>query len=135
MIETDDLIYRIDNHYLGPTGKTFPVPIRYSAVGVGLSTFFVMFILARAVLHLSLSYGTFLIMVVATVAVTSRVTKYINPDRPLRSVIKAAYNDLTSPRPPKVGQTVHIIFPGQGRTRFGVDAQPHSDTERNERLP
>lgn len=126
MIETDDLIYRVDNHYLGPTGKTFPVPIRYSAVGVGVSTFFVLFIIARAVLHLSLSYGTFLIMIVATVAVTSRITKYINPDRPLRSVVKAAYNDLTSPRPPKVGQTVHITFPGKRRSRSDVDAQPHS---------
>ncbi|GAA3133917.1 hypothetical protein GCM10020255_008430 [Rhodococcus baikonurensis] len=29
VIETDDLIYRVDNHYLGPTGKTLPVPIRY----------------------------------------------------------------------------------------------------------
>lgn len=134
MIETDDLIYRVDNHYLGPTGKTFPVPIRYSAVGVGVGTFFVVFLIARAVLHLSLSYGTFLIMVVVTVAITSRITKYINPDRPLRSVVKAAYNDLTSPRPPKSGQTVHIVFPGKRRAHSSVDTQSLSSPEHKERF-
>lgn len=126
MIETDDLIYRVDNHYLGPTGKTLPVPIRYSAVGVGLSTFFVLFIIARSVLHLSLSYGTFLILIVSTVAVSSRITKYISADRPLRSVIKAAYNDLTSPRPPKAGESVYIALPSPGRTRCGVGGHNNS---------
>ena len=120
MIETDDLIYRVDNHYLGPTGKTLPVPIRYSAVGVGLSTFFALFIIARSVLHLSLSYGTFLILVVATVAVASRITQYISADRPLRSVITAAYNDLTSPRPPKAGESIYITLPPPHRTRSAV---------------
>jgi len=126
VIETDDLIYRVDNHYLGPTGKTLPVPIRYSAVGVGLSTFFALFIIARSVLHLSLSYGTFLILIVSTVAVSSRITKYISADRPLRSVITAAYNDLTSPRPPKAGESVYITLPSPGRTRPGVGGHNNS---------
>lgn len=125
MIETDDLIYRVDNHYLGPTGKTLPVPIRYSAVGVGLSTFFALFIIARSVLHLSLSYGTFLILVVATVAVSSRITQYISADRPLRSVITAAYNDLTSPRPPKTGESIYITLPPPHRTRSAVGSHNH----------
>lgn len=128
MIETDDLIYRVDNHYLGPTGKTLPVPIRYSAVGVGLSTFFVLFIIARSILHLSLSYGTFLILVVSTVAVASRITKYISADRPLCSVITAAYNDLTSPRPPKAGESIYITLPSPDRTRRGVGGHNHCAT-------
>lgn len=132
MIETDDLIYRVDNHYLGPTGKTLPVPIRYSAVGVGLSTFFVLFVIARSVLHLSLSYGTFLILVVATVAVSSRITQYISADRPLRSVITAAYNDLTSPRPPKAGESIYITLPPPHRTRAAVGGHNHCAPTTNE---
>jgi hypothetical protein len=128
MIETDDLIYRVDNHYLGPTGKTLPFPIRYSAVGVGASTFFVLFLVARAILHLSMSYYTFLLLVVGTVAISSRITKYINPDRPLRSVIKAAYNDLTSPRPPKPGKTVSVRLPAlSARTSSTDPAAPATD--------
>ncbi|RZK72882.1 MAG: hypothetical protein EOP28_06200 [Rhodococcus sp. (in: high G+C Gram-positive bacteria)] len=35
MIDNDDLLHRVDQHYLGPTGFTLPVRIRYAALGLG----------------------------------------------------------------------------------------------------
>ncbi|KXX60596.1 hypothetical protein [Rhodococcus sp. LB1] len=111
MINNDDLLYRVDRHYLGPTGYTLPVRIRYTAGLVGVAVFAVVFLIARAVLHLPLGYKSWLTMALVTVFVTHHIAKYVTPDRPLRSVFKAAFNDLNAPRPPKTGETVTVTLP------------------------
>ncbi len=82
MIDNDDLLYRVDRHYLGPTGLTFPVRIRYAALGLGFALFLTLFIIGRAIVHVPLSFMSFAIMIAITYVITAKVTKYVNADRP-----------------------------------------------------
>lgn len=116
MIDNDDLLHRVDKHYLGPTGAKLPVRLRYASLGLGALTFVIVFIIARAIVHVPLGFKSLVIMLVITVAVTTRVTKMVSADRPVRSVFKAAWNDLTAPRPPKRGTTVVLHVPSIPRS-------------------
>ncbi len=113
MIDNDDMLHRVDRHYLGPTGFTLPVRLRYGgAVGLGTVITATVFVVARAIVHVPLGFQSLVLIVGIGVVITARVTKYVNADRPLRSVITAAWNDLTAPRPPKPGgQTVVLRIP------------------------
>ncbi|WP_342661607.1 hypothetical protein Rruber_05409 (plasmid) [Rhodococcus ruber] len=111
MIDTDDLLYRVDAHYLGPTGKTMPIRIRYTAAGLGVALFAAVFVTARAIVHAPLGFKSLVVMVALTVVLTSKITRHVGPDRPVRSVLRAAWNDLTAPRPPKPGHAVTVPLP------------------------
>ncbi|NGP08994.1 hypothetical protein G6038_26670 [Rhodococcus sp. 14C212] len=111
MIDTDDLLYRVDSHYLGPTGQTMPMRIRYTAAGLGVALFAAVFVTARAIVHAPLSFKSLVVMVALTVVLTSKITRHVGPDRPVRSVLRAAWNDLTAPRPPKPGHAVTVPLP------------------------
>ena len=115
MIDNDDLLHRVDQHYLGPTGFTLPVRIRYAALGLGAAFMVTVFVIARGIVHVPLGFKSLVVMVVITVVLTARVTKFVNADRPVRSVIRAAWNDLNAPRPPKPGQTVVLRIPAISR--------------------
>lgn len=120
MIDNDDLLYRVDQHYLGPTGFTLPFRIRYSALGLGAALMVIVFVIARGVVHIPLGFNSLIVMIGIVFVLTSKVTKVVNADRPVRSVIRAAWNDLNAPRPPKPGQTVTLrlstISRATGRT-------------------
>ncbi|MCD2114382.1 hypothetical protein LQ384_25055 [Rhodococcus rhodochrous] len=116
MIENDDMLHRVDRHYLGPTGFTLPFRVRYGAVGIGFVIPVAIFIIARAIVHVPINFQSIVIILALGVVLTSKVTKYVNADRPLRSVLKAAWNDLNAPRPPKVGQTVVLRIPAAFHT-------------------
>ncbi|MFE5790565.1 hypothetical protein [Rhodococcus erythropolis] len=111
MIDNDDLMYRVDRHYLGPTGYPLPVRIRYTAGIVGVAAFVVVFGIGRGILHVPLGFKSLMVMAVITVWLTTRIAKFVTPDRPLRSVLKAALNDLVAPRPPKQGKPVFVSLP------------------------
>ena len=126
MIDNDDMLHRVDRHYLGPTGFTLPFRVRYGAVGIGVAIIFTVFFIARAIVHISLGFQSIVIILALGVVLTSKVTKYVNADRPLRSVAKAAWNDLNAPRPPKVGQTVVLRIPAAFHTpRSAQDTVPN----------
>src|SRR5690606_14148723 len=126
VIENDDMLHRVDRHYLGPTGFTLPFRVRYGAVGIGVAIIFTVFFIARAIVHISLGFQSIVIILALGVVLTSKVTKYVNADRPLRSVLKAAWNDLNAPRPPKVGQTVVLRIPAAFHTpRSAQDTAPN----------
>jgi len=116
VIENDDMLHRVDRHYLGPTGFTLPFRVRYGAVGIGFVIPVAIFIIARAIVHVPINFQSIVIILALGVVLTSKVTKYVNADRPLRSVLKAAWNDLNAPRPPKVGQTVVLRIPAAFHT-------------------
>ncbi|EKT79910.1 hypothetical protein WSS_A25085 [Rhodococcus opacus M213] len=128
MINNDDLLYRVDRHYLGPTGYALPVRIRYTAGLVGAAVFAAVFLIARAILHVPLGFKPLLVMVLVTVWATTRISKYVTPDQPLRSVLKAAANDLSAPRPPKPGVTVSVTLPD----RLTTGSQPDDVTARTD---
>lgn len=116
MIATDDLIYRVDRHYLGPAGVDF-FRIRYTAFGIAVTTFALTMYLLFKVLHMSFGMPTITIAFLVTLFVTMRVGRYITPDRPLRAVVRAAWNDLNAPRQPKAQQTVTVDLPDRVRAR------------------
>ncbi|KOS57565.1 hypothetical protein [Rhodococcus rhodochrous] len=125
MIDTDDLLYRVDSHYLGPTGKTMPIRIRYTAAGLGVALFAAVFVTARAIVHAPLSFKSLVVMVALTVVLTSKITRHVGPDRPVRSVLRAAWNDLTAPRPPKPGHAVTVPLPPR-TTTLSTDGWPEA---------
>lgn len=123
MIENDDMLHRVDRHYLGPTGFTLPFRLRYAAVGLGALITATVFVLARAVVQVPLGFQSLVVIVGIGVVITARVTKYVNADRSVRSVIRAAWNDLTAPRPPKAGQTVVFTIPAAMRASRSTPPQ------------
>ncbi|GAA4491001.1 hypothetical protein GCM10023094_55140 [Rhodococcus olei] len=129
MIDNDDLLHRVDRHYLGPTGFTFPFRLRYAAFGLGSAVFVTVFVVARVIVHVPLGFRSLALMVVITVVLTAKVTKYVNADRTIRSVLRAAWNDLNAPRPPKPGQTVVFRLPALPRADRGAHARPLIDEE------
>ena len=127
MIENDDMLHRVDRHYLGPTGFTLPFRLRYAAVGLGALVTVTVFVIARAVVQVPLGFQSLVVIVGIGVVITARVTKYVNADRSVRSVIRAAWNDLTAPRPPKAGQTVVLAIPAAMRASRGTHAAASSE--------
>jgi hypothetical protein len=126
VIDNDDMLHRVDRHYLGPTGFTFPFRIRYAALGLGALLFFTVFVVARGIVHVPLGFKSIVVMIIITVAITARVTKVVNADRPIRSVFKAAWNDLNAPRPPKPGQTVVLRIPATVRAHRSAPIEGES---------
>nr|CAR47824.1 putative transmembrane protein [Rhodococcus sp. PY11] len=122
MIDNDDMLHRVDRHYLGPTGFTLPFRLRYGAVGLGTVITAAVFVVARAIVHVPLGFQSLVVIVAVGVVITARVTKYVNADRPLRSVATASWNDLIAPRPPKPGQTVVLRIPAAFHTSRSTDA-------------
>ncbi|MCC4306868.1 MULTISPECIES: hypothetical protein [unclassified Rhodococcus (in: high G+C Gram-positive bacteria)] len=111
MIDNDDLLHRVDQHYLGPTGLTLPFRIRYAALGLGAALMVIVFVIARGIVHIPLGFKSLVVVIGIVVVLTAKVTKVVNADRPVRSVVRAAWNDLNAPRPPKAGQTVTLRLP------------------------
>ncbi|MEU6562551.1 hypothetical protein [Nocardia nova] len=132
MIENDDLLHRVDPHYLGPAGHTLPLRLRYQAAGVGFVVFTTVFVIARAILHAPLGFRSLLVMVLITVYFTTRLTRYITADRPLRSVVRAAWNDLVAPRPPKAGKALSIQLPDLGHRAHRPPATEGSASQSTE---
>lgn len=118
MFQSDDIVWRVDNHYLGPPGKTLPFPIRMTALWVGITIASTIFIVMRTILHLPMSYNLLLIVAVGTAWLTSRFMRNVTPERPVRAVVRAAMNDLRSPREPKKGEEVAVRY------------SPHLDADR-----
>lgn len=129
MIDNDDLLHRVDRHYLGPTGFTFPFRLRYAAVGLGVAIFVIVFVLARAIVHVPLGFKSIVVMGAIAIILTGRLTKVVNADRPIRSVFKAAWNDLNAPRPPKPGQTVVLRIPATVRAHRSAPTSTPSEGE------
>ncbi|SEB45605.1 hypothetical protein [Rhodococcus jostii] len=99
MIETDDDLYRVDQHWLGPPGRAFPRPIRWQAVGIGALLFLLSLILVMGVLSLPWSGWSVTVALGLTYLGTNRIVDGLGHERTIRSLARSAINDLTSPRP------------------------------------
>lgn len=98
MYETDDIVYRVDNRYLGPAGRTLPFGPRVTTVAVGAAIFLALLVVLRVVLHIEFSYRVFLVLAVTTAWITGRVMARVTPENPLMSILRAGRNDLLAPR-------------------------------------
>ena len=99
MIETDDDLYRVDQHWLGPPGRAFPRPIRWQAVGIGVVLLVLSLILVMGVLSVPWSGWSVTVVLGLTYLGTKRIVDGLGHERTIRSLARSAINDLTSPRP------------------------------------
>ncbi|MCZ4586119.1 hypothetical protein O4328_20920 [Rhodococcus opacus] len=99
MIETDDDLYRVDQHWLGPPGRAFPRPVRWQAVGIGAVLLALSYILVIGVLSVPWSGWSVTVVLGLTYLGTKRIVDGLGHERTIRSLARSAINDLTSPRP------------------------------------
>ncbi|QTJ70601.1 hypothetical protein HYG77_34460 (plasmid) [Rhodococcus sp. ZPP] len=99
MIETDDDLYRVDQHWLGPPGRAFPRPIRWQAMGIGVLLLLLSYILVMGVLSVPWSGWSVTVVLGLTYLGTKRIVDGLGHERTIRSLARSAINDLTSPRP------------------------------------
>lgn len=127
MIETDDEIYRVDDRYLGPPGRTLPVHLRYIDYVVGVLVAIVLLVILRGLLKIETSSTFFILLLAATIFFTRRIMRLITPERGIGAIAREAWNDLTAPRPVKPGEPLHPRFRKPTRTAEPSSEEPTDD--------
>ncbi|MFB9238498.1 hypothetical protein ACFFWC_23705 [Plantactinospora siamensis] len=97
-LRTDDDIYRARLVYLGPPGYTLPVHLPYAQYGL-----FMLLVPLYMFIHwlFTLKVELFPAWEIALAIVsTSFVFRYVDPDRPARTVIRTALTDWRRTREP-----------------------------------
>lgn len=98
-VGTDDVLYDVNNVWLGPPGMTFPARARYAAYLVGSAVFVAIFVVFKSWFGLGLFTAGWALAF--TIAVTRWVMKKINLDRPVTAVMVMFFRELASPRAAK----------------------------------
>jgi hypothetical protein len=119
-LRTDDDIHRARLVYLGPPGYTFPIQFTYAQYGL-----FGVLIIAWSVLIVAITGDVTMVLVAAAPALfmTAWISKHVDHDLPIRSVIKIGLADWRSIKTPPAEQlpsfrTRHIrIHPTTASTR------------------
>lgn len=127
MIETDDEMFRVDQHYLGPPGRAFPRPVRHQAVGFGALVAFGMYLVLFPMISLPINTWTLTVWGGATYWLTRRFLEYLGYERTVTSMVRSAVNDLTSPRPKPTKPTArqsHTLAVSQQLARIHIDPTP-----------
>lgn len=96
-VRDDDDIFRARLLYLGPPGHTFPIHLPYAQWGVGALLTAVFSIVLVALTGDWLWIGAAL---GAAIAVTTYIWRFVDPDRPARTVVRTALLDAKSIQPP-----------------------------------
>ncbi|MER2202479.1 MULTISPECIES: hypothetical protein [Rhodococcus] len=136
MIETDDDLYRVDQHWLGPPGRAFPKPIRYQSAGIGSLLAIGSWILVFGLLSLPPNGWTVMGMCLLTYYGTKRFTERLGTERTLGSLARSAINDLRSPRPatnsPKKSPTsAQVVSIADQIARVRLTSAHPTTTEKN----
>jgi hypothetical protein len=90
-LRTDDDIYRARLVYLGPPGYTLPVQLSYAQYGL-----FILLVPVYMFIHYLFTFTVEVIPVweiALAMVTTSFVWRYVDPDRPARTVIRTALTD------------------------------------------
>ena len=140
MIETDDDLYRVDQHWLGPPGRAFPRPVRWQAVGIGAVLLVLSLILVMGVLSVPWSGWSVTVVLGLTYLGTKRIVDGLGHERTIRSLARSAINDLTSPRSAagrnkKIRNTPQTVsIPDQiARVRLAPAASDHTTSSTTSR--
>lgn len=136
MIETDDDLYRVDQHWLGPPGRAFPKPIRYQSAGIGSLLAIGSWILVFGLLSLPPNGWTVMGMCLLTYYGTKRFTERLGTERTLGSLARSAINDLRSPRPStnaakKSPNSAQVVSIADQLARVRLTSAHPSTTEKN----
>jgi hypothetical protein len=96
-VQTDDDVYAVDNHWLGPPGRTFAWRARYSAYGVfGVVMMLVLAIERRAAI--GLGFWSFTYALLIAVVATRALMSLVNHERPVRTLGMVFAHEIASPR-------------------------------------
>jgi hypothetical protein len=96
-VQTDDDVYAVDNHWLGPPGRTFAWRARYSAYSVfGVVLLVVLAIERRAAI--GFGFWSFTYALLITVVVTRALMSLVNHERPVRTLIVVFVHEIIAPR-------------------------------------
>jgi hypothetical protein len=90
-LRTDDDIYRARLVYLGPPGYTLPFQLPYAQYGV-----FILLVPLYMAIHYLLTWRIDPIPaweIALAMVTTSLIWRYVDPDRPARTVIRTALTD------------------------------------------
>jgi len=96
-VQTDDDVYAVDNHWLGPPGRTFAWRARYSAYGVfGGALLIVLAIERRAAI--GFGFWSFTYALLITVVITRALMSLVNHERPVRTLFVVFRHEIVAPR-------------------------------------
>ncbi|HSV67365.1 MAG TPA: hypothetical protein VLJ59_15830 [Mycobacteriales bacterium] len=96
-MQTDDDVYAVDNHWLGPPGRTFAWRARYSAYGVfGGAVLGVLALERRAGIGFGL--WSFIYGVLIAVVITRALMSLVNYERPVRTLFTVFAHEISAPR-------------------------------------
>ncbi|MBI3686195.1 MAG: hypothetical protein HY241_02440 [Actinobacteria bacterium] len=96
-VQTDDDVYAVDNHWLGPPGRTFAWRARYSAYAVfGGALLLVLAIERRAGIGFGFWSTAYAILI--TVVITRAMMGLVNHDRPVRTLFVVFAHEIAAPR-------------------------------------
>jgi hypothetical protein len=96
-VKTDDDVYAVDNHWLGPPGRTFAWRARYSAYAVfGVVMLLVLAVERRAAI--GLGFWSFTYALLITVLITRALMSLVNHERPVRTLLVVFAHEIIAPR-------------------------------------
>jgi hypothetical protein len=135
VIETDDEMFRVDQHYLGPPGRAFPRPIRHQAVGFGAVVAFAVYLVLYPIISLPINTWTLTAWGGVTYWLTRRFLEYLGHERTITSMVRSAINDLTSPRPgsgsaKRSTRHAHTVALSEQLARIRIDPTPTHSSEK-----
>ncbi len=112
---TNDDIYRPDDRWLGPAGRTLPFTVSIKAIGA----FALIAFAGRAVLGLLGLHGGGLYAADAAVslALTLAVRCGVSHERPMRAVLAIFGHEISAPRPKQAQVVTARLNPSQLRAR------------------
>jgi hypothetical protein len=114
-VQTDDDVYAVDNHWLGPPGRTFAWRARYSAYGVfGIVLLVTLAVQRRA--GIGLSFWSFTYALLFTVLVTRALMSLVNHERPVRTLFVVLVHEIAAPRSRTEGHSA-LLQPARVRVR------------------
>ncbi len=96
-VQTDDDVYAVDNHWLGPPGRTFAWRARYSAYGVFGAVLLLVLALERRA-AIGFGFWSFTYALLITVVVTRALMSLVNHERPVRTLFVVFAHEIIAPR-------------------------------------
>jgi hypothetical protein len=96
-VQTDDDVYAVDNHWLGPPGRTFAWRARYSAYGVFGAVLLIVLATERRA-AIGFGFWSFTYALLITVVITRALMSLVNHERPVRTLAVVFAHEIVSPR-------------------------------------
>lgn len=121
-IRTDDILFRVDRTWLGPKILRFPWRATYQAYAIGVLVMASMAFIGLRI-GLPINVVTVTAWVVTSLIVTHRITRALDPDRPIRAALARLGQELTAPRPVRPKPEVSTNVLTVARWRFGAEPE------------